>query len=390
MTVEQYLDTEFNKLKGDWNFPKRLVPYGFGADARRTLKRVIKDFYVPFIIDQDSNKWGEKFMETEIVSPKLLKEINHGDKIVITIAKRRYGEIKKVLENYGFKENIDFCHLGQFIQEWYYRFKNEYCIFTLDIGITTACTLNCRYCNMFVPYHKKPYMANADSVKNDIDLLMNRVDYVTTIGILGGEALLNPELEKIIKYIQNVYSDRIGQLNVTTNAVKTPTDDMLLTLKKYDVNLSISDYTDALGKMVHADALKARADDLGITCNIMRNRVWTDVGFPEKPWDLPNELVRNHMMQCDPGWRGLADGKLYFCNCAWSAEKAGIFKLREDDCLDLNSLPAKDIISKKKVLAYCRGYVPNTYFSFCQVCGGCGNDNKNFVLAAEQKEKLYC
>ncbi|MCI6101077.1 MAG: radical SAM protein [Selenomonas sp.] len=376
-----------NELEGDWSQVKTVIPYGFGADAHRTLRRLFHDFDIPFIVDRDETKWGMQYQGAEIVSPERLHHLPEHAKVVVTIAKRRFHEIRQVMKQYGLREHVDYCHISQFAQEWYYKYRHEYCIFTLDMAITTACTLNCKHCNMYIPYHKKPFMLTLEDFKRNIDLLMGRIDYVFTLGLLGGEALLNPELPEMLSYLQERYGSRIGQPILTTNAVRMPSEELLKTLKANNVNLVISDYSDAIHERAHADELKAKADTMGLTCNIMRSRVWTDVGFPEHPWNLPEEKVREHMMQCDPGWRGLADGKLYFCNCAWSAEQAGLFKLRKGDCLELAALPAGEVPSKQQVLAYCRGNLSNDYFSFCRVCGGCGEDNQRFVLAAEQVPK---
>ena len=121
----------------------------------------------------------------------------------------------------------------------------------------------------------------------------------------------------------------------------------------------------------------------GVDYGIMSNRVWCHTGFPDHPWNLTGEEARRHMIACD-GWRGLNDGKLYFCNIAWSAEKAGLFRLREGDFIDLALLPEAEERTKKKIFEFGTGRMENDYMSFCRVCGGCGPDNPNFVPAGEQ------
>ena len=77
------------------------------------------------------------------------------------------------------------------------------------------------------------------------------------------------------------------------------------------------------------------------------------------------------------------DGKFYFCHIAWSIEKTGLYKLKDTDYLDLAVMPTGEE-SKKKILNYSLGAMENEYMSFCKVCGGCGADNQQFVLAGEQ------
>lgn len=51
-----------DELEGDWSRVKTIIPYGFGADAHRTLKRIFQDFDIPFIVDRDETKWGMRYL----------------------------------------------------------------------------------------------------------------------------------------------------------------------------------------------------------------------------------------------------------------------------------------------------------------------------------------
>lgn len=373
-----------NQLHDDWRIINRVIPYGFGLDAKRTLKRIIKDFEVPFIIDADESKWGKKFYGITVKSPKYLSELQKNDKILITIAKRRYPEIKMVCEEFGLQENIDYCHISQFAVEWYLKYKNEYCLFTLDMALTTACTLKCKNCNMFIPYHTNPWMCSFKEFKDSIDILLERIDYIFTLGLLGGEAFLNPELPRILNYLYKQYRNRIGQVILTTNAVKMPSENILQSIIDNSVIIAISDYSHSIGKKSRINELSTLLEEKGISYSIMYNRQWCDFGFPRQIINISDEHIREHMMQCNPGWHGLNNGKLYFCNVAWSAEKTGLFKLQQSDKLDLTKLIPGEENSKKQVLDFIMGNLPKGFLSFCKVCAGCGPDNKNYVLAGEQ------
>lgn len=373
-------------LQGDWSKIRRLIPYGFGAEARKSLHRILQDFSVPFIVDQDTEKQGLLMEGVPILSPDELNHLEEGDKVVITIAKRRYHEIGQVLERYGLKEGIDYCHLSHLITQWYPRYAHTYCLSSVHIALTMACTLNCTHCNMFVPYHKQPYMASAADIERDLTLLFDRMDYVFSVDLIGGEALLNPNLPEILQMIQERFAERIGQVNVTTNAVVLPKAETVEAMRKYGVFVAISDYTAAIGNRAQVDAMCKLLHDAQVPVTVMRNRVWTDFGFPTNAWHLPKKKVREHMMTCDPGWRGLNDGRLYFCHVAWSIERAGKYRLKQGDFLELRDLPPHEEATKNRILQYCQGDLGVPYMSFCRVCGGCGADNANFVLAGEQME----
>ena len=102
---------ELDTLEDNWGNIEYIIPYGCGLEAYRTLNRIIKDFNVPYIIDNDPKKWGKTFYGIQIKSPEILKEKKNNEKVLVTIARRRYGEIKKFLEKYNLKENIDFSEI---------------------------------------------------------------------------------------------------------------------------------------------------------------------------------------------------------------------------------------------------------------------------------------
>ncbi len=373
-----------NKLEGDWEHIKRIVPYGAGLEAYRTLKRVIQDFEVPFIVDQDEKKPGRLIYGVEVHGLEELRDLKEDTKVVITVAKRRYSEIKETLESYGLVENKDFCHISQFGMEWYYKYRHECCIFTMDIAVTTCCTLKCKKCNMFIPYYDKPVMYTCEEIKHSVDLLFQHVDYVFALGILGGEALLNPNLIPIIEYLDETYGNRIGSILVTTNGLTIPSKKILEVFKTHNVIVTISDYRNSIHEKSRLEEIRDILQKENILFTIRESLVWCDFGFPNKPFDIEESACRKHMLNCDPGWRGLNDGKFYFCNVAWSAEKAGLVELNGDDYIDLLKLGTSQFDAKTEIMEYTTGNLKRGYMSFCKMCGGCGEDNKSFVTAGEQ------
>lgn len=375
-----------NELQGDWSGIKRIIPYGYGAELKNRIHRILQDFEVPFIVDSNPEKWGENYRGVEVVSPDRIGNLGTGDKVLVCLAGRArgpYEEIKGVLESYGLRENIDFCRLSQFTTEWYYRYRQEYCIYMMDMALSTACTLRCRNCNMFVPHYKTPVMVSFEEARRSIDLLMGCIDYLFGVTFLGGEAFLNPNLEKILHYVNETYSDKIGQITIATNGVNLPNQCVIDVLRREAVHVVISNYTDAIGAKSHVQELSELLKENDIHCSVLYNRIWCRTGFPEHPWDVSESEAKRHMLGCN-GWRGLNDGKYYFCNIAWSAERAGLFQLQEGDYIDLEKLPPNDAASKRALLEFSLGKLPKEYMSFCKVCGGCGEDNQDFVLAGEQ------
>ena len=375
---------ELDNLTQDWETVRQIIPYGCGLEAHRTLPRILRDFEVPFIVDADPSKQGSLFMGIPVVSPDRLKKLEEGQKVVITIARRRYGEIRTALEQYGLEDSRDFCHISQFAMEWYYKFRGEYSIFTMDAAITTKCSLRCRNCNMFIPHHGMGENISIEEVKENFDLLFDRIDFIFAIGLLGGEVLVHERLGDIITYLYEEHRDQFGSLCITTNGTIMPDEKLLQILKKYGVIVAISDYTYAISDRSKIQDIYKKLEENQIICHIRKDLVWCDFGFPEKPVMIEESRAREHMLSCNPGWRGLGDKTFYFCNVAWSAQKAGLCQLEEGDFLFLPEMEAGTEETKERIVAMSLGIFERGYLSFCRQCGGCGNDNQNFVNAGEQ------
>ena len=133
----------------------------------------------------------------------------------------------------GLEEFQDFCNVGHFMSEWLWTAKQMNCVFHVDMTITTKCTLNCRHCNLFIPYHKEHVNFSFEEMKRNIDLFFERIDFVTYFGLIGGETFLNPDLERCIVYLGENYRSQIGRITVVTNGTVTPAESLLKVIKKY-------------------------------------------------------------------------------------------------------------------------------------------------------------
>ena len=293
-----------------------------------------------------------------------------------------YGDIAKFLNEQGFVEFKDFCNVGHFMSEWLWTAKRMNCVFHVDMTITTKCTLNCRHCNLFIPYHKEQVNFSFEEMKKTIDLFFERIDFVTYFGLIGGETFLNPDLEAFIIYLGENYRKQIGKITVVTNGTVTPTESLLQAIKKYDMYLSISDYTSMVPYEKKMEQLVEKAKEYGIDYYRNPSIVWTDFGFPERPFKRTPEQLEEHLRSCRPNWNALHDGKFYYCNVSWCAEQSGYFKLREEDYIELEKIRPEDKVACRRIVELSRGTS-----SFCRICGGCGADNTNYVVTGVQMER---
>ncbi len=373
-----------NKLSSDWNGIKEIIPYGFGWEAGRCIDKLMQDFTIPFIIDNDSSKEGTDYKGIPIMPWSQAKGFIENKKVVITTRYRQYYKIAKSLETEGYAYGTDFCNIKEFIPEWYWKNKSKCCLYTVDMTVSAKCNFKCKNCNMFMPYYKTDVRYCLEDLKVNIDQLFKVVDYVCYIGFIGGEPLLFMQLAELIEYIKANYSDKVGNFTIHTNGSIKPSEKLINEMKKYNITVAISDYGEQSPCRDRMLDTVVYLQKQGVYVDVRASLEWRDVGFPMNPHHFSDEEMEHHMKLCSADWRGINDGKFYYCNIAWSAEKAGLITLEPDDYLVMEEL-AKDIgKGKESLLKLSEGHFDKGYMSFCRKCGGCGVDNTKLVVPGVQ------
>lgn len=371
-------------LANNWDKISSVILYGYGNIGKSCFNRIKKDFAIDYIIDQDKRK--QKMLIDNIPILSLDDGLNKREqqKIIVMTGERTYNEVSQKLEERGLRKYIDFCSIEFFITEWYWKYRNMNCIMELHMALTMKCSLKCKNCNMFVPYYEKDVTYDIETIKSEIDLLFQKVDYIFSFTLLGGEPLLHPDWAEVVHYLAEIYSDRVGIIKIITNGTIIPRDEVLKSISSYPVWISISDYT---GQVEYQSKLQMFVEKLQHYCidyTVNKKTEWRAFGFPDAPWSIDKKECAIHMQTCAPIFHGYNDKKIFFCHVAWSAEKCGKYKLKKTDYIDLNTI--KDV-NRHDIAKHCYGEIEGGYVSFCRQCGGCGPDNNNIVIAGEQN---YC
>ena len=109
--------------------------------------------------------------------------------IIKFLSKRKWG--KRLYYN---KERLSFLFTG------------KVSIPILVYVVTTRCTLNCKYCNSFMPaFTKETHLApvSFEQFKEDMDKLLKSVDKIHVFQFIGGEPFLAKDLPKMIEYAKS-------------------------------------------------------------------------------------------------------------------------------------------------------------------------------------------
>lgn len=383
-----------NRLSNDWNYITELVIYGYGRVAKRNIKKLSKDFMIKYIIDNNpAIQQNQGLQEWEIKTfQQIKKEIScKRYKIVVATASSSFISIKRDLESIGLHEYKDFCRIEEFFVEWYWKNRHMVCLSQVNSSLTSRCTFNCKYCATLMPYFSEHYNYTVDEIVEDLSLLLKRVDYLASYYLVGGEPFLNKNIGDIIDAVCERYYEKIGCIQIISNGSVTPDRNVLEALKRYDVEVRLSDYTNEIAYKEQFEKTVKIYHDNGII-HYVNKFEWLDLGFPNAVngnWNNADE-IKKHMQLCSTGCHALNEKKFYYCGTLFYAEKSGLFDLLEDDYIDLTKFgetPEKD---KERIMRYCLGEIEKGYLSLCKCCRGFGVDNKISVKAAEQMERGIC
>ncbi len=389
----------FNKFISEWNSNTEYVLFGASKECVQFIRTMdfllgsdrlkikyivdhnIKDKFILNNIDEISKFFRKsKNIKIDRSGIPLIHiddfDLTKNEKVIITSDVYR-----NYYKNYLEENNVDYTTYKHIASIWPLKYKNMVHIFQTDVLVTEKCTLACSYCNMFMPHYVSPNHRDIEIIKSDIDLFFNITDYVSVFHLVGGEPFLHPQMEDIIKHVLSKHIDKIDKFIITTNGTILPKESTLELLKNNDVILSVSDYTDKLENIQKKvlrviDTLK----EWDINHYVRTEIEWYDFGDLRIKNNLPtNELIK-HFDSCTAPFRGLNDGKFYYCHLNTSAVLTKLFPSNENDYVDLKT------ISKEDFIKFDLGYTNLGYVTFCDNCNGCNTGIK--VPVSYEKQGL--
>ncbi len=157
------------------------------------------------------------------------------EKLLISQNKDRYKE---------FVDNFDDSILSD--EDYILFLSRQLKVGTLNFEVNLAehCNLNCQCCNHFSPLAEKKFL-DCTVLENDLKQLNKVLDIDNAIGkvmLLGGEPLLHPYIERILKISGKYLST--AKLEVVTNGILIPKMSLEFweLLRKYNIGLIVTKY----------------------------------------------------------------------------------------------------------------------------------------------------
>ncbi len=386
----------FNKFIQEWDTEKEYVLFGASKECVQFIRSV--DYLlgndvlkIKYIVDHDVKSESNVVNVNEISSfyhqsknlvntrenLKLVHIDNfepNGENVIITT-----DEYRQYYKEFLDKLNVKYTWYKNIASIWPFIHTQKVHIFQTDVLVTEKCNLACSFCNMFIPHYELPKHRDTQSILNDIDSYFNIVDYVSIFHLVGGEPFLHPNIKDIIEYILEKYSEKIDKFIITTNGTVLPKQEILEVLKNNNVILSVSNYSNKLEKLKSkVERVVETYRETSINHYVRNDIEWYDFGDLRIKNNMSEEELIHHFDSCTAPFRGLNDGKFYYCHLNTSAVLTKLFPLNDNDYVNLSEVSAEDLIK------FDLGFTELGYLTFCDNCNGCNTGIKIPVSYKEQ------
>lgn len=358
---------------------KKIIIYGTGVLGEITFRALQKLNIQPDLFcDHDPNE--TIYQGIRVISPTRL--CNYRDDIIIVAFKDYIQEalrnldtagcnyrynISELLKVEGIDENlsprakellsgkIDYSVILK-VAEMGEQIIMQHC----EIFITERCTLRCKDCSALIPYFLAPQDIDFCEFES-LNRLLDAVDMISEVSVLGGEPLLHKNLSKILTVL--LKSNKVGKVALYTNGTIFPQRELMEVLKHPKVWVHISEYNNSKQKTKELEAILLNA---GIQCYRRQYDFWIDAGnlhLRSKNSLRAGKLFsRCFKAKCYSFYKG----KLY--GCVRASNGVALGKIAEDDIeyVDFNIYRKKEDLRneiKQRLLS-----VP--YFKSCYYCDG--------------------
>lgn len=245
------------------------------------------------------------------------------------------------------------------------RRRSEYFIMPgVELVVTQRCNLRCRHCANLMQYYTHPRNGDESLYLEAFDHLLQAVDGIADLKILGGEAFLLPE--RITRIVDRFgASERIFCIDIPTNgSLLLPETDAARLAGCRKLTVLPSDYGSLSCRLPQ---LREQLERCGIACMVYpRKSPWVDMGGMIR-LDRPGEEVQQMYERClfRVYCPTLLGSKLYPCPLAGHGTALGALPELQGEHVDLNVTGGL----RERLQAFLARPIP---FNACRYCrGGC-------------------
>lgn len=102
---------------------------------------------------------------------------------------------------------------------------------SMSFMVTEYCTLNCKLCLAYIPYYKQKQHMTLEEAKIVFKNYFEMIDSVEKVSVTGGEPLINPQINDILKELLKYERKILKEIIIITNGTILLSEKVIDTLK---------------------------------------------------------------------------------------------------------------------------------------------------------------
>lgn len=184
-----------------------------------------------------------------------------------------------------------------------------------EVHIVEHCNLNCKSCSHFSPLAEESYI-DVNEYKKDCQRLSDLFSgKMSSIQLLGGEPLLHPEINEIMRITREAFP--IGRIRIVTNGILLPTmtDIFWEKCREYQVEISVTEYPIKFDYKTWGDIIEKEKGVAYTPEAFGRSKMFKL--YPIRTEEIPgNDNARRNFFNCvsaNSNCIALKAGKMYTC-----------------------------------------------------------------------------
>ena len=382
---------DLHKLANDYS---KISIYGFGIAGKWLASNL--NLKITGFIDTDSKKKGMSFNSIPVINYDdaveqssnealiitsvidiqdvldLIKNIPHKNSVALgmylenfeDIYANQLGETREFI-NYSL-DAVKKCHEGYFD-------SSRLFLRSVDLVITEKCSLKCQDCSNLMQYYEEPKDIELEEIISDIDRLLENVDYIYEIRLIGGEPFMNKNIYDILIYLYTL--SKIERIVIYTNGMIPVKKDKVEILRNKKLVFTVTNYGDiAKNTLKVIESLK----ELGVTYRVHEPEYWTDSGTVHKFSRTLQENISLFEQCCGKNLITLSAGKIYRCPFAANADRLQAIPDVAENYVAVGS-------SRELIKHYTREI---DYLPACDFCKGRSFDAPTIVPALQAEKPI--
>ena len=362
---------------------KKII-YGTGSVGEAIFQECFKkNIPIECFCDDESGSTGKKLFGLEVLKLETIKEKYENIEFYIAIPTacsiidklKRNGFNKwklanEILDNknyinysYEVNKKIAIFEIEECLTlHKHYNKENKLLIRSLDLVITEKCSLKCSQCSNLMEHYKNPKNFSIDNIILQVNDLLNYLDKIFELRIIGGEPFMNKDIFKILEKL--VEYEKINRIILFTNGTILPPKNKWKYLKNEKIVFFITDY----GKLSkNIDKLKDNLKNEDIPYKILKSDKWSPCTI-KKHKRSKEELKEIYSQCCAKNLITFLKNKLYTCPFIANLDNLNLVNIDKEDFIDLSSLnPTNNKESRKLIQDF---LFKKSLFSSCDYCLG--------------------